>query len=423
MDSTTGPKAILPIQDIFIPSPYQVALDDLFPGSSLNANMTAKTPASISISGNILTLASTANGYSDNHVYYNTQAVDQKATLKIAAGASVTGQYGPMVRRQGTGATGDCYVANPVLSGTTLAIYKIVSGTPTQIASVVTGATYANGYFVTLEAIGIAPTQLVAVMTDLSGNHIATCNVNDNSATLQLPGKAGYACWTSGSVQISEAIIKQRAKNAATGTDVILCVGDSITLGTGTTGNNNLAFQIGSQYTTLTARACTIINQGVSGKTSADWGNDTGGIRTTAIAAANAKGAIIASIMLGTNDSKESVKTSTTNYLTNMQNLCAALFAGIPTLRACVLHKPPYHGVSLTDFQGASLARLEDYNENLFSICSGSNGVGILKGDSSWFGEIAANPTELGDNIHPGDTGAPKGGKYQANAIYRVCGI
>ena len=411
------------LTDLFIPSPFQIPLDDTFPGSSLNANMTAKNPGNVAISGNILTLTSTASGYSDNHVYFNTQAVDQKCTIKIAAGATITAAFGPMVRRQGTGATGDCYIVNYSIGGF-MTLYKIVSGTPTSLATVSTsGVTFANGFNVTLEAIGIAPTQLVATMTDLSGNHLCTCNANDNSATLQLPGKVGYAAWTSGIVQISEAIIKQRSGNAAISTDVIMTVGDSITAGTGTTGGNDLSTTLGVNYSTLTGRGCTIINQGVSGKTSADWATDAGSIRTTAIAAANAKGAVIFSIMLGTNDSKESVKTSTSSYLANMQTLCAALFAGIPTLKACVLHKPIYHGVSLTDFQGATLARLEDYNENLFSICNGSNATGILPGDSSWFGYIAGNPTQLGDNIHPNNTGAPVGGKYQANAIYRVCGI
>lgn len=415
------------IPDIFIPSAYQTSLDDLFPGSALNANMTAARPASVSITGNVLSFSFGVGGagYSDNHIYYNTQAVDQKATIKVAAGATITAEHGPMVRRQGTGSTGDCYLVNRKSTINTFQIYKIVGGVPTLLVGSVdvSAVNFANGYYCSLEAIGIAPTLLVATLTDLSGNHIATTTFQDNSASLQLPGRAGYASWTSGSVQISEAIIKQRASNAATGTDVILCVGDSITAGSGTTGNNNLPFQLGAQYTALTARPCTIINQGVSAKTSADWGNDVGGIRTTAIAAANAKGAVICSVMLGTNDSKESVKTSTAAYLTNLQNLCAALFAGIPTLQAVVLHKPIYHGISLTDFQGASLARLMDYNENLFSICTGSGGKGLLPGDSSWFGEIAANPTELGDNIHPGDVGAPKGGKYHANSIYRVCGI
>lgn len=404
------------IADYLTPSPVVTQFTDPFSGSALIAGWTAAQPAKVSISGGVLSFTSTTSGYFDNHLYRSENLIDGKMSITVQAGATITAQHGPVARRQSSGA---CYVVNTNIGGN-LALYSVsAAGSPTQIAAVSTGYTYANGYTCTLETIGISPTMVIATMYDLSGNHIATCEVSNNTAALQFSSPMGIACWNTGSVQIDSATAYTRSPLITQPRISLGAIGDSIYQGTGTSGGiNTTASVLSTKITAMSFLPCSVNNQAISGKTTTDW-LPAGSLLTPALASFLTTGANVVTIMLGTNDVKESVKTSTATTLANLTSIANTCLA-TTNITTVFIHNIPYHGVNGTDFNGASLARAQALNDSMASICNGYN---IILGDTGSMAYFAGNPTLLGDNLHPNDGGAVVLGSLHARAIRIKMGL
>ena len=409
------------IQDILKPAPVTTSIFDDFLSSSLASGWTASQPAKVTITNGILHIAASSNGYYDNHVYRVEQYIDSKSQMTVKAGTITSTGAGPVVRRQSSGA---CYVVNFNISNL-MSLYHItaVGGVVGPLGTYdVSGVTFSNGFILSMETIGISPTTIIVTLTDLNGLHLGTIKVSDNTAACQLPGSAGVASWTSGTIDIDSILITTRAPYLTYSAINILAIGDSITAGTGTSGGaNTLPNQVATKLATITALPVSVNNQGVSGKTTVDW-LPAGSLLTPALASGQASGSNVAIIMLGTNDSKETVNTSLASYLANLTSIANQCLL-TPGIQSVVLNCPPYHGVAAPDFYGTSLNRLMAYNDNLYTICTGSNGKGILLGDQAGFGYIAHTPALLGDNIHPTDTGAAGLGGFQARALKKILGL
>ena len=414
MSQVYRPVAATNKADYLKPSPQALSFTDNFSGSSLDPVWTAQQPGKVTVSGGACNITFSTNGFFDNQVYKADRFIDCKVALTVAAGATITASHGPMARRQSTGA---CYITNVSLGGA-MNTYTINStGTPTLISAVsVAGVNFANGYIVSLETIGIAPTMVITTLTDLNGNHLATAEIADSAAQLQIPGQVGFAAWSQGALQLDAVNLYTRNPNTNVPTRVVLgAIGDSITAGVGTSGGaNTVPSQCATKLNALTLLPVTVNNQGISSKTSADW-LPAGTILGPALSSFVSGGVNIVSIMLGTNDAKESVKTPLNTYLANMSAIANACLAN-PGVTTVFIHSIPYHGVNGTDFNGSSLARVVAYNDNLPSICNGTN---IIFGDAGAYGYFAQVPSNLADGIHPNDTGALVLGSYHARAIKR----
>ncbi|WP_269523316.1 SGNH/GDSL hydrolase family protein [Coraliomargarita parva] len=167
-------------------------------------------------------------------------------------------------------------------------------------------------------------------------------------------------------------------------------------------------------------------NLGLSGRTSTDM---LGQIKLI-MGRARLYGATFSSIMLGTNDSKDSVATSPETYKANIQTIMDGLWAVNPDMQI-ILNKPlwflPDSGYS-SDFSTASLARIDEYRSQLDKLADGTR---VVVGDLTASDEIesfgwtgtsgvnnAANATTsyppqpdpgasyLIDGLHPYDGGA-----------------
>ena len=127
-------------------------------------------------------------------------------------------------------------------------------------------------------------------------------------------------------------------------------------------------------------------------------------------------GATFVGIMLGTNDSKNSVATPAAQYQSNIQAIVAALKSVRPDMRI-VLNKPiwfkPDTGYG-SDFSTASLSRLSQYNSMLDQLADGTNiVVGGLTASNEiqgcgWSGTTGASNAANATTAYPP---APAGGK------------
>lgn len=218
---------------------------------------------------------------------------------------------------------------------------------------------------------------------------------------------------------------------------VSLWIGDSITFGYATSANwytkSPAAYahtNLGSNSAVTTSYVISAVGYnnmlGVNGRTSAEA---VAGLPRI-IGQARITGANLAHIMLGTNDSKDSVTTSPANYKSNISALVSALKGQNPDIRI-VLNKPlwfrPDTGFN-GDFSTASLARIADYHSMLDQMADGKS---IVVGGMAAYDELQAhgwqgtmgqtNPSNattayppaptgsqsyLNDGLHPYDGGA-----------------
>ena len=221
-------------------------------------------------------------------------------------------------------------------------------------------------------------------------------------------------------------------KNAAP-----LWIGDSITFGYATSANWYTKSPAAYAHTFLTSNSTLTANysifptgynnvMGVNGRTSTDA---VAGLPKI-IGQARITGATFANIMLGTNDSKNSVSTSPAQYKSNISALVSALKEQNPDIRI-VLNKPlwfqPDTGYG-SDFSTASLGRIAQYHSMLDQMADGKSIVvgGAAASDElqahGWQGTIGqTNPSNattayppaptgtqsyLNDGLHPFDGGA-----------------
>lgn len=410
-----------PISDIFKPNPLTVVKTETFPGSSLGAYWTAVNPGNVSISGGILTLAATTSGFYDNHVYHSLPNYDARITMTLPANSTAVFSSGPVMRRQASGA---CYVVNMQIGGN-MALYQVsAAGSPTQIGTIaIAGNPFRDGVTVSMSTTGVSPTQIIVVAKNLSGTVLASLNVVDNTAAVQVAGGVGFASWQTGPLLINNVIIETRPRVEMRKGLIVGFIGDSITFGTGTSGGvNTVPEKTYTSLATLTGVPMFRSTLGVSGTTSADWAAGTGQLLT----AQNqfiAAGVNVVSIMLGTNDSKLSVQTPIATYLSNLTGIANQLLTNIPGLKAVIIHCPISHGNLGTDFCGQSLNTLYSFQDQLPGICTGSGGTGILMGDNEGLGYFSANLSQTADNVHPNDTGAIALGLLWARAIKVALGL
>ena len=119
-------------------------------------------------------------------------------------------------------------------------------------------------------------------------------------------------------------------------------------------------------------------------------------------------------IMLGTNDSKDSVATTPARYAANIAYIAASLVAAG---HRPILHSPPYcvpyitpGGTTYSDFSDLSPGRTLAFGATLDALC---NGTTIVRGDRKGWAYIAASPSLLQDGIHPGGQGNQAGSGQQ----------
>lgn len=177
---------------------------------------------------------------------------------------------------------------------------------------------------------------------------------------------------------------------------VIVGIGDSITAGGGILTNleTMLESNIDGSVTT--------VNRGLSGSTTTDWLPGTSLLNNT-ISQANIDQATDVVIMLGTNDSKIGVKTSSGTYQSNITSITTELLSTIPTLQRIWLNEPPYPvpgSYALWDSESVSLVGY--YRSALDSVANGST---ILRGSTTTLAYSATHTNQYGDGIHPNSTG------------------
>ena len=208
-------------------------------------------------------------------------------------------------------------------------------------------------------------------------------------------------------------------------------IGDSITAGYGTSSGNsskspatyaqtylNADSDFAGAYTMPIAGAQN--NIGISGKTSSDM------VLKLAYIVGQARfiGATFAGIMLGTNDSKDSVATPSAQYKANIQVIVAALKAVRADMKI-VLNKPiwfkPDTGYGI-DFSTASLARLSLYHSVLDQLADGTS---IVVGSLTAYNEVqtcgwtGATGVDNHANATTNYPPAPIGGKsYLADGLH-----
>ncbi len=218
---------------------------------------------------------------------------------------------------------------------------------------------------------------------------------------------------------------------------VPIWIGDSITFGYATSANGFFKSPAIYASTFLSSNSTLAANYsisptwynnvfGVIGRTSTEAVSDLAKI----IGQARITGTTFANIMLGTNDSKNSVATTPDQYKSNICALVAALSEQNPDIKI-VLNKPlwfkPDAGYS-GDFSTASLDRIAQYHSMLDQMADGKS---IVVGGMAAFDELQAhgwegttgqsNPSNattayppaptntqsyLNDGLHPYDGGA-----------------
>ncbi len=412
------------IPDVVRPTPFAVVKTDSFPGSTLDPYWTATIPNRVSIASNKLTMLASVDGtgYWTNHVYHNLPGYDARVTMTIPANGTAVSSSGPVLRRQASGA---CYILNIANAGAAT-LYSIgAAGAPSTIGTVaIAGTPLQTGCIVSMSVSGVSPTEIVVVITALDGvTLLAQLNVIDSFAACQNIGGAGFGTWDTGPGIFSNVIVETRTGVETRAGLIVGFLGDSITNGTGTSGGANTA---PAQATTaLTAQsgvpATSSIN-GISGKTTTDFAAGSG-LLATAQTQFILAGVNVVSIMLGTNDSKSSVQIPVATYLANLTGIANQLLTNIPGLLAVVIHSPISAGNNLPDFGGMSEKMIYGYSAALPSICTGSNGKGILLGDAIGIGYFGVTNSSLADNIHPNDVGASALGKMWARAIRLKMGL
>lgn len=199
-------------------------------------------------------------------------------------------------------------------------------------------------------------------------------------------------------------------------------IGDSITAGYATSVNASTKSPAAYAHAFLNSSSGFLTNftmsfpgqihiYGIAGRTSTQAVNGLAGI----IGQARITGATFANIMLGTNDSRDSVATSPDQFKSNIQTIITALKAQRRDIRV-VLNKPlwfrPDTGYGI-DFSTGSLGRISQYRSVLEQLADGTNIVvgGVTASDEiqahGWTGTTGQNnPSNATTSYPPAPTGS-----------------
>lgn len=174
-------------------------------------------------------------------------------------------------------------------------------------------------------------------------------------------------------------------------------IGDSITVGTPVEKADSAVSReilyLGENYEA--------VNRGIGGSTTADW-LPGGKFFTDALAAFQSQDVTVVSIMLGTNDARDSLQTSGIEYRLHLKTIVDALLAS-GTINRVILNYPPYvHPEPFSDRDNQSIRWLQSYATQIDSLV---NGTTILQGDTASFSYFRDHPEDLADGVHPNEQG------------------
>ena len=144
------------------------------------------------------------------------------------------------------------------------------------------------------------------------------------------------------------------------------------------------------------SRSVSITNTAVAGMTTTNW-IPSGSLYLNAKASFVSAGVTHVYIMLGANDSKDSVAASSATYLANM----TAIVNDLTTSGFKVfLNAPTYTlpGSFSNDFSEASTARIQAYTAQLLTLVNSTN---VYLGDMKSYQYFANHQSELVDGVHP----------------------
>ena len=194
-------------------------------------------------------------------------------------------------------------------------------------------------------------------------------------------------------------------------------IGDSITMGLySNTATSPQVFQSWMQHY-LGPRTVTVVNQGISGTTTANW--QPGGTNYNAAIAAFGSSSVTpyVCIDLGANDANTNNAVPTATYKANILATVNALTtAGYKV----ILNQPTYVSPATAGNNEATDVLLAGYSAQLDSIV---NGTTVFKGDRSAFNFFATHQSESGDGLHPNQTGYYDLGNLWAEAFARATGL
>jgi len=174
-------------------------------------------------------------------------------------------------------------------------------------------------------------------------------------------------------------------------------IGDSITHADPNSKTNS---PVGREVTYLGGEY-EAVNTAVSGATTGDW-LPGGKYFSDAMAQFEKEDVTVVSIMLGTNDSKDTLETSDIEYKLHLETIVNALLNSGSITRV-ILNYPPYlypEGTGL--WSKTSINRLKAYTTQIDSLV---NGTTILQGDTSSFSYFRDHPEDLADGVHPNEQG------------------
>jgi lysophospholipase L1-like esterase len=315
--------------------------------------------------------------------------------------------FGPAVRFQS--ATKNAYIVRCHGDGTNFQMYKIVGGAVTGIVGPTTLGSFSQGtnYHVRMSAEG----SCISFELTNKDTGAVVLNLQATDTTINTAGTQGFCGpWD----VAATSILLDNAQYSSSTTIKLGGIGDSIMINVPPSGLKAPGASLARALATRTRREYTMSNQAISGKTSADWSGDVGGILTTAKAAFATAGVTDVHIMLGTNDSKTAVATTKAGYKSNMSTLANNLVAAGYRV---FLHAPPYLTPgAFAQFDVASIGLLIQYRDALVEL---SNGGTIIIGDLQSFSYFKRFQNQLTDLLHPTVDGGEAIADLWAEAIWK----
>ncbi len=384
--------------DILKPALPATEWSDTMDGSALDARWTAMVDDSIAVADGVFTLTGQANGFFNNQVYASGSRIDSVFEIEVPPGGGTGVGVGAFTRRQSSGA---CYFTDVAGEGSFRLFTLSAGGAPAAVATGSLNGYDPNlGYRLRISTYGLAPTLVLAEIIKPDGVLAGAVHVVENTAGLQAAGTCGVVAWGT-NLKVANARLDAQPLPVHRRGIVMGMIGDSLYAGFGLGSEaDGAAAKEASALATLTGLPVTRVNVAVSGTTVADWINSTNSANlATTIASFKSNGVNAVAIALGTNDANDTNNVTTALFLSRLQTLCTALFAGVPSLGAIILHAPSSH-VYGAPLGGTSIARIIDYSRNLPSICTGSFGQGILMGDVHAFDYLVGAATPFTDGLH-----------------------
>lgn len=191
---------------------------------------------------------------------------------------------------------------------------------------------------------------------------------------------------------------------SATAMEVIGGIGDSIMAGTFSSVETPFAAMIDHLNYRQSVKQFRGINQAISGTTSEDWASTSpGSDLINAVTAFNSAGVTRVVLMLGTNDSKQSVHTSPSTYAANISAIVAYLKGNVASLRTIHLFSSPFLSPASGDLSIQNCGRILAYGNQLASIADGS--TVFFSQPFASYNLFQIDASLLRDGIHPTDEG------------------